>query len=213
MLQIGAFEEAVDPAQVLDAAAGIGLLPGLTLERRRARLLRAIGGLLGPAQLEHTTVHCEHVSRIGARLASLMRLPPDLVEQTRLIGLLHDIGKAMVPDELLGRAGPLRAGERSILAAHAAHGAAIARALNAPPAIVASIRAHHDDLSPSTPVPARIVRVADALAVMTTGRPYSAARTFAEALAELRRGRGRAFDEGAVIAAHIHSASVMALAA
>ena len=60
---------------------------------------------------------------------------------------------------------------------------------------------------------ARIIRVADALSVMTTGRCYSAARTYAQALVELRSGRGTEFDPDAVVAAHILGASVMALAA
>src|SRR5262249_24894626 len=145
--------------------------------------------------------------------AILMRLPPAQAECARLAGLMHDIGKAMVSDELLSRAGPLTPKERRDMDLHAGHSATLCQALAAPPAVSAAVRAHHAGRGTDPPVVARIVRVADALTVMTTGRAYRAPRSFSDALAELRRGRGRDFDENAVIAAHIHSASIMALAA
>ena len=200
---------------VWDAARRVAAIPGLNLERRRSRLLRTLLPHLGPAQLEHITLHCEHVARTAARLAGLMRLAAAQAERVRLIGLMHDIGKALAPDRLLGRAGPLTEDERGWLARHAAHGAGLCEVLGAPADVVESVAAHHErfDGPACPPLGARIVHVADAMVVMTTGRAYSAPRTFSAALAELRRGRGAAFDPDVVVAAHIHGASVMALAA
>jgi putative nucleotidyltransferase with HDIG domain len=213
----------VDPPNaepVLAAAARIASIPGLGLEQRRRRLLRYLGPTLGAAQLEHIVVHCEHVGRTAARLAHLMRLPPLQVERTRLAGLLHDLGKIRVPEAVLGKPGPLSTQERAGLDRHAADGAQLCRVLGAPSEISDAVLQHHRDAdgsdNPSLPPPplgARILRVADALAVMTTGRAYSSARTFTQALSELRSGKGRAFDEGAVVAAHILGASIMSLAA
>ncbi len=200
---------------VWDAARRVAAIPGLNLERRRSRLLRQLLPFLGPAQLEHITLHCEYVARTASRLAGLMRIPAAEVERTRLTGLLHDIGKAMAPDRLLARAGPLTDAERQTVSRHASQGARLCELLGAPTPIVDAVTHHHGrfDADVCPPLVARIVQVADALVVMTTGRSYSAARSFAEALAELRRGRGRAFDPDAVVAAHIHGASIMALAA
>lgn len=201
--------------EILDIARRVGAIPDLTTEARRARFLRAATPLLGPAQIEHITLHCEHVARTAARLAGLMRALPWEVERARLVGLLHDLGKALIPDEMLGRPGPLSEGERRRLSRHADEGALLCECLGAPEEVVRAVALHHCrfDEAPDAPRAAYIVGVADALVVMTTGRAYSAARTYSQALAELRRQRGGQFEPGVVVAAHILGASTMALAA
>jgi len=196
---------------VWDAARRAAPIPGL--ERRRSRLLRTLLPDLGPAQLEHIALHCEHVSRTASRIACLMRIPPIQVEQVRLAALMHDIGKALTPEPLLSRAGPLSRDEQEMLARHAMDGARLCRLLGAPEAIASAVEHHHTRHDESPGLPARIIAVADALVVMTTGRAYTGARPVADALAELRGGRGTLFDPNVVIAAHIHGASLMALAA
>ena len=198
---------------VRDAARRAGAEPGLNLEQRRSRFLRRLAPHLGPVQLEHITVHCEHVARTASRLAVLMRLVPEQGERVRLVGLLHDIGKTLTPERILARAGPLSADERALLAHHAEQGATLCALMGAPAEITLAIGSHHAHPDQGPPMASRIVRVADALVVMTTGRAYSAPRTYTAALAELRRGRGTQFDPDVVVAAHILGASVMALAA
>lgn len=201
--------------EILDIARRVGAIPDLTTEARRARFLRAVVPLLGPAQIEHITLHCEHVARTAARLAGLMRALPWEAERARLVGLLHDLGKVLIPNELLGRAGPLSEDERGRLSRHAAEGALLCECLGAPEEVVRAVALHHSrfDEAPDAPRAAHIVGVADALVVMTTGRAYSAARTYTQALAELRRQRAGQFEPGVVVAAHILGASAMALAA
>jgi putative two-component system response regulator len=198
---------------VRSAAARVGGEPGLNLEQRRSRFLRKVAPSLGPAQLEHITLHCEHVARTAARLAALMRVAPEQAERVRLVGLLHDIGKSLAPEHLLARPGPLTDRERALLAHHAEQGATLCALMGAPSEITLAIGSHHALPEQGPPIASRIVRVADALVVMTSGRAYSAPRTFTAALAELRRGRGTQFDPDVVVAAHILGASVMALAA
>jgi putative nucleotidyltransferase with HDIG domain len=187
----------------------------LAHEQRRRRLLRRLRARLGPVQLEHTAAHGDQVARTAARLAQLMRLSPEQVEHARLAGLLHDIGKLAFPEDLLAKRQGLSPRERSVLARHPRIGAAIAGALGAPAAVAEAVARHHDraDAPQPPPLAARIVCVADALVTMTSARAYSAARSFTEALAELRRGRGGPFDPGAVVAAHLLGAGAMALAA
>jgi putative nucleotidyltransferase with HDIG domain len=201
--------------EILDIARRVGAIPGLTTEAKRARFLRAVAPVLGPAQIEHITLHCEHVARTAARLAGLMRALPWEVERARLVGLLHDLGKALIPDELLARSGPLNGEERARLSRHAAEGARLCECLGVPDDIARAVAMHHArfDEAPDAPRAAHIVSVADALVVMTTGRAYSVARTYSQALAELRRQRCGQFEPGVVVAAHILGASTMALAA
>ncbi len=183
---------------------------------RRMRLLRKLVFRLGPIQTEHVTGHCEQVGRTSARLAHLMGMDAGAVEMARVVGLLHDIGKAVFPEELLAKRQGLSPGERSMLARHASESAAVARALGESDAVCAAVAQHHDRFDSGASGRERlggVVCVADALVTMTTERAYSPARSFTEALAELRRGRGTIFDPDAVVAAHLFGASAMSLAA
>lgn len=214
MMKIGISAPEAGPEVVWGAARKAAELPGLSLDQRRQRFLRCVRDALGPAQFQHVTAHCEHVSRTAVQLAHLMGLGPGEVETIRAAGLLHDLGKALVPDAMLAKPGPLSASEREVLDRHAADGAAICQLLGADPDVVEAVRLHHTRHDRNeAPLAARIVSVADALVTMTSDRPYSAARSFSEALSELRLGRGTQFDPSAVVAAHILGASAMAKAA
>lgn len=201
-------------ADIIRIAGDIASDDDLGAAERRMRLLRKIIFRLGPIQAEHVTGHCEQVGRTAARLAQLMNLPSEAAEDARLAGLLHDIGKAAYPEELLAKRQGLSPDERALLARHAGESAAIAAALGIDEAICRAVARHHDRFDTGAPdQTARIVCVADALVTMTTARAYSPARTMTEALTELRRGRGTLFDPAAVVAAHLFGASAMSLAA
>lgn len=194
---------------------------GTTLEQRRAAFLARVSELLGPTQLQHITEHSEQVAEAAAGLARLLHLAPAEVERVRLAGLLHDIGKAAIPDNLLAKPGPLSRRERKLMDKHAEMGARICAALGADDVVTEMVRYHHaryDDPAPSAeggrvPLGARVVCVADALVTMTSNRSYSRARSYTDALAELRRGRSTLFDPQAVVAAHILGATSMSKAA
>jgi putative nucleotidyltransferase with HDIG domain len=214
MKEVGETSAGVPADAVWDTARRIGALPGLNIEQRRQRFLRGLRETLGPVQFQHLTAHCEEVSRTAVRLAHLMGLPPEQVEVIRQAGLLHDLGKALIPDDLLAKPGPLSPAEREALGHHADQGARLCEALGARAGVVDAVRHHHTRHDAGdAPITAAVVCVADALAAMTSDRPYSAARSYSEALAELRQGRGTQFEPHAVVAAHILGAGAMARAA
>ena len=164
--------------------------------RRRARLAFVAGAAArrarGPRRRRSPT------SRPGRRAARPPRRAWSL--RCRLGGWLHDVGKVAIPDAIIAKPGPLddarvgghahppgdRRGDR------ARHRGARDSA--------AGVRHHHerydgtgypDRLAGTTiPIEARIVAAADAYCAMTSDRPYSAARTHAEAGAELVRVAG-----------------------
>jgi HD-GYP domain-containing protein (c-di-GMP phosphodiesterase class II) len=153
--------------------------------------------------------HTETVGLAEATAAAL-GLPADEIEHVRHATELHDVGKMAIPDAILGKPGPLTEEEWAFVRRHPVIGQRIILAAPALGRAAALVRASHErwdgsgypDRLAGTDVPlgARIVAVADAYAAMTAGRPYRAARTPAEALAELERGAGSQFDPAVVAA-------------
>ena len=158
---------------------------------------------LGPTQKNHLTRHCQAVSEVCEQMGRLLGLADPVNDSLRLAGLLHDVGKCAIPESLLAKPMPLSAQERRLMDHHAAIGSHIAQALGADAETMNYIRHHHTPYTitrstagPSgSPLPgARVICAADALVSMMSNRPYSKARSPAEALAELRRGAGGQFD-------------------
>jgi HD-GYP domain-containing protein (c-di-GMP phosphodiesterase class II) len=125
------------------------------------------------------------------------------VEEIRLAGIVHDIGKIHVPDSLLSKPAPLTAQEYEIVKSHAAWGAKILEPLKVT-AIERIVRHHHERYDGTgypeglagdkIPLGARIVAVAESFDNMVSDLPYRRGRSAEEALAELRRCRGTQFD-------------------
>lgn len=195
----------------------LGRRADLSLLARARELLQRRWGFLGASQRTHLTEHCELVSDAAAGLARALGLPPAEVEASRVAGLLHDLGKIVIPDELIARPSALTGAERRIMERHADEGAHLARLLGADDEIEAAVRLHHARFDQSggaaLPPAARVLAVADALVTMTTDRPYREARTLHEALAELMRMRGTVLDPDAVAAAFRLERTRVALAA
>ena len=153
-----------------------------------------------PKLRAHSAAVCSLALRVGERLG----LGRDELEELRLVAELHDVGKLAIPDVVLQKPGPLDDNEWSFIHSHTLIGQRILGA--APPLrpIGAIVRSTHENwdgggypdalAGEAIPLAARIVSVCDAYAAMTSDRPYSAARTPDEAVAELRRCAGQQFD-------------------
>jgi len=150
-----------------------------------------------------TRGHSEEVSRWAAKIALQVGLSEAEIEDIKLAGIIHDVGKIHVPDPLLVKPTLLTAQEYEIVKSHAAWGAKIVEPLKVT-AIERIVRHHHeafdgqgypDNLKgDQIPLGARIMTVADAFQAMISARPYRKARPVEEALAELQRCRGTQFD-------------------
>jgi putative nucleotidyltransferase with HDIG domain len=153
----------------------------------------------GPYRMGHSRA----VSRLAARIAIQAGLSAAEVEETRLAGLLHDIGNIYVPQSVCNKPGRLTAEEFAMMSSHSTWGAKILEPLNVK-VIERIVRHHHerydgrgypDGLAGETiPLGARIVAVAECFHNMVSDLPYKSARTFEDALAELRRCSGMQFD-------------------
>ena len=129
-----------------------------------------------------------------------------LIEEVRLGGILHDIGKIGVPEAVLKKPGRLTNEEYELMKTHAVLGAKILEPLKvkAIEHIRRMVRHHHEMVDgngypdrltgENIPLGARIITVADCFDTMTSDREYKRGRTFDEAMEELYRCSGTQFD-------------------
>jgi putative nucleotidyltransferase with HDIG domain len=190
---------AVDHA-LTEATSGGGRGPA---DRRREFLARC-EDILGPTQKEHVTRHCQEVQEMGSKLAAAMGLPQDDLDRIQMAGLLHDIGKSVIPEELLAQREPLTKAQWTIMRQHPDHSADMSVRLGTDQDTVACVRQHHRPSRgvSSVSMAAKVICVADALAAMMSDRSYRPGRSAVDALSELRRGAGSQFDPAVVSAAH-----------
>lgn len=151
--------------------------------------------------------HCQRAGRYAELIARELGLPPAEVERIRIAGILHDVGRVGVPDELLAKAGPLSEQEWRWMRAHPDVGARMLQTTDYAD-IGEWIGAHHERpdgtgypagrRAGEVPLEAGILAVADAYEAMTARRPYRTALDPEAAAEELRRGAGRQFDQRVV---------------
>ena len=157
----------------------------------------------------YTSGHSLRVSHYSVETAIRLGVAGELLSQIRLGGELHDIGKIGTRESVLHKPGRLTAVEFDHILEHPILGEQMLAPLaRQSPAVLRIVRSHHerwdgrgfpDGLAgEEIPLEARIVAVADAFDAMTTERPYRAARTSEEAVAELRRVAGTQLDETVV---------------
>ncbi len=159
-----------------------------------------------PATGEHT----ERCSWYTAALAAELGLSDEDIATARLAALLHDIGKVVVPDDILLKPGPLTGDETELVQRHPADGANMLTQVPSLSRAVPGILRHHEHFDGSgypdglsgegIPIIARILLVSDAFDTMTTHRPYSAAISAETAISELKRCSGTQFDPKVVAA-------------
>jgi len=147
--------------------------------------------------------HSETVGRYAEMMARELGLPERRVSRIRLAGILHDIGKAGVPNSILHKPGPLTPEEYEIIKGHPTLGAQIIEH-DSLSDVREWVAAHHErpdglgyPLGLSVghiPLEARIVAVADAYEAMTSDRPYRDSIGYDAALDELKRCAGTQFD-------------------
>jgi putative nucleotidyltransferase with HDIG domain len=162
------------------------------------------------AKDHYTQGHSQKVSAYAALIAEALGLNDLEIEEIRLGGVLHDIGKVAIPENILNKNGPLNPDEWETMKSHVTFGAKILEPLTPLARIRDMVEHHHEFFDGSgyphalsgeqIPLGARIIAVADAYDTITSDRTYKKARAAAEALAELERCANAQFDANVVTA-------------
>ncbi|HEX7118386.1 MAG TPA: HD domain-containing phosphohydrolase [Longimicrobiales bacterium] len=152
----------------------------------------------------YTAGHCQRVADYTCRLAAALGFTGRDLTWIRMGAFLHDVGKTMVPAELLNKPGKLTPEEWEVMRRHTVEGDRIVAELDFPWDIRPIVRSHHerwdgggypDGLAgEAIPLIARILCVADVFDALTTARSYRPALTREEALRIMERDAGRLLD-------------------
>ena len=175
-----------------------------TARKQAVAVIRAMGELRDP----YTAEHERRVGDLAAAIGTELGLDERRQEGLRIAGYLHDIGKIAIPMDLLSKPGRLSATEFELIKEHAAKGHEILSKVDFPWPVALVAMQHHERMDGSgypngikgeqISLKARIVAIADVVESMSAHRPYRAAHGIKEALAEIERGKGSAFDADAV---------------
>ncbi len=130
----------------------------------------------------YTSGHCERLAEVSSRLGQKLGLPEEEIKALRRAGIVHDIGKVVVPDAILLKPGPLSADEIETMRKHPVVGERICAPLRTFRLVLPIIRHHHERHDGSgypdglrgdeIPLTAAILQLADVYDALTTDRPY-----------------------------------------
>jgi diguanylate cyclase (GGDEF)-like protein/putative nucleotidyltransferase with HDIG domain len=164
--------------------------------------------------------HSATVSDLAVGIAERLGWREHDLGMLRIAAMLHDVGKVNVPDQILGKNGPLARDEVEQMKLHSQTGAELVARIDGLDAVVPWIRHSHESFDGSgypdglsgdaIPQASRILLVADAFDAITSTRAYRAARPAEHARAELLRHAGTQFDPECVHAliAHLDAATL-----
>jgi putative nucleotidyltransferase with HDIG domain len=156
----------------------------------------------------YTNGHTKRVTEIAVTLASEMGLSQTEQDRIRLAGLVHDIGKIGVSEDVLQKVEKLTDAEFDLIKEHPDLGEKILKPIIRDPEVIAIVRYHHERFAgggypegisgKDIPLGSRLLAVADAYDAMTSSRPYRFAMTPEQARSQLLANRGSQFDPDVV---------------
>jgi putative two-component system response regulator len=139
----------------------------------------------------YTEGHCDRLSRYSSELGKYLGLEEEDIVALRRGGVLHDLGKIVIPDEILKKGSHLTEDEWKIMKQHPIVGENICKPLKSLRRTLPIIRHHHEHWDGTgypdglrgerIPLLARIVQAVDVYDALRTARPYKAVLSHSEA--------------------------------
>ena len=177
-----------------------------TLEKLRGRLIDIVRVLSSTVEMRdpYTAGHQKRVSMLATAIAEEMGLSGDVVDNIRMAGAMHDIGKISIPVEILTKPGKMSDIERRLMMMHPESGYEILKDIELPYPIALIVRQHHERMNGSgyphglkgeeILLESRIVGIADVTEAISSHRPYRAGLGIEAALGEIELNRGMLYD-------------------
>jgi putative nucleotidyltransferase with HDIG domain len=206
-------EDSLDRVYVADVDVSEHRRAQAELAQTSARLERALKAAVvtlgSAAELRdpYTAGHQRRVAELAAAIAAELGWTRERIEPLRTAALLHDIGKLVVPAEILSKPGGLSENEMRLIRDHASAGADILADIDFDDDIAEMVRQHHErldgsgyplGLSGEAILPeVRILAVADVVEAKVSHRPYRPALSLEQALASIEDDGGRRYDADA----------------
>ena len=158
----------------------------------------------------YTAGHQRRVAQLAMAITRQLGGSSDDLTKMRIAGLLHDIGKIVVPAEILSKPGKLLEPEFALIKLHPRVGFEILRNIQFAWPIAQIVQQHHlrldgtgyagEILPAEVLFEARILTVADVVEAMSSHRPYRPGLGIDQALREIQQGAGRLYDPDVVAA-------------
>jgi len=152
----------------------------------------------------YTHGHSERVAKYAVAIAREMGLSASFIKSLRLSGILHDIGKIGISDNILLKSTGLNKKELEYMHGHPLLGSKIVSSVLNQKGIIRGVEEHHEHFDGNgyplrlkgkrISLEGRIIAVADVFDTLTTKRPYKKAFSAKEALLEIVRNAGTQFD-------------------
>jgi diguanylate cyclase (GGDEF)-like protein/putative nucleotidyltransferase with HDIG domain len=187
-----------------------GQAPAAEIERRHSRLertfLETVRHWSGSIESKdrYTQGHCERVADLACALALRAGATTSDLFWIRIGAIVHDVGKLIVPSELLNKPGRLATDEWELVKRHTTAGVEMLSDMDFPGEVIPMVRSHHErwdgqgypDALAGDAIPrsARILGIADVYDALTTRRSYKASLTHDAAMEIMRADVGRQFD-------------------
>jgi PAS domain S-box-containing protein/putative nucleotidyltransferase with HDIG domain len=178
----------------------------LSLQRLQKTIKEIIQAMayIGEVRDPYTAGHQKRVAQLSFELAKMMGLSDTQYEGLTMAAFVHDIGKILVPADILSKPGKLSKPELDMLKDHTKIGYEILKTIEFPWPIATIVLQHHERMDGSgypaglsgeqIILEARILAVADVVEAMSSFRPYRPALGVDKALAEIHQFRGTLYD-------------------
>ena len=180
------------------------LLNLLLLEQAMERTVATLSAAVS-ARDPYTAGHERRVASIAEALSAKLGIEGERLRLMRIAATVHDVGKIVIPAELLSKPSRLSEAEFEIVKAHSTAGVELLKPAELPDVISEAVLQHHERLD-GRGYPgglsgdeigefARVLAVADVVEAMSSHRPYRPGLGIDAALEEIELGRGARYDE------------------
>ncbi len=156
------------------------------------------------AKDKYTKGHSTRVAEYAQEIARRAGMSETEIKKIYYMGLLHDVGKIGIPDDIINKPGRIDAEEYEIIKRHTIAGSDILKNIKEMPDIYKGARYHHERWDGNgypdrlkgeeIPVEARIIAVADSYDAMTSFRHYREALSQVRVRSEIMNNSGSQFD-------------------